>query len=405
MFENAYSPMPQTLPAHASLFTGLEPRLHGSLTNMIEVPESLTTLAEVLRDTGYRTGAFIGALVLSFQTGIAQGFEKFDQFGRSKRGQVKKSNRRSAREVTDAALRWARSLDTEGPFMLWAHYYDPHVPLDAPADALRQVPVGRVRSWVEARRQGLAGSGLELDEIVDYWHGYAAEIRSMDAEIGRLLAGLDRRGLLEDTVVVVTADHGEGLYEHRERGHSFTVYNELVRVPLLIADPARDQAGRRIETHVSLVDLFPTALQLCLDRDWEGMLSGRDLTPLLSGSGGLPERPVFFERPHHGRWKFEAKLREEPEIPREWGVMAGVVDRGAKLIRGPGGTLELFLLDTDPSELANLAAQDGERAAELAALLEEWIERHPVPAPGSATEVSQEQIERLRELGYVGDGG
>jgi arylsulfatase A-like enzyme len=402
LFEHVRAPMPLTLPSHAALFTGLEPRLHGALDNRFVLPEHVTTLAEVLGAAGFATGGFIGALVLSYQSGIAQGFDAFDQGGAPRAGRVKTSEKRGARAVTDAALRWARDLDAQRPFFLWAHYYDPHVPLEPPAWARERVSEAAIEAWVDSLGSRLAGRDRE--EVLTTWRDYAAEIVYADAEVGRLLDGLARLGLMADTAVILAADHGEGLFEHGERGHQFNVYEELVRVPLVVCEPLAPAAiGRRVALPVTLADAFPTALHLALGRPASGKLSGRDLVPLLRDGAGLDATPLFVERPHLPRHKIRSVNQEKPEVEREWGVLAGVVHGGYKLIENPGGTIELYDLTRDPAELDDLAQAEPERAALLQALLRDWLERHPTPPPGTTREVSAEQLEALRALGYLGD--
>lgn len=399
IFENAYAPMPQTLPAHATLFTGLNPRQHGALENAYMLPARVDTMAELLQAEGFRTGAFVAALVLSPFTGIGQGFEEYDIPSEARYGKIKKVVRRPAEDVTEAALGWARKLDPSRRFLLWAHYYDPHEPFNPPGHARVQVPRSAVAAWVQTRGSKIQHTRLTTDELVDYWHGYAAEMRSMDEQIGRLLEGLSDLGLLEDTYVVLVGDHGEGLYEHGERGHGVNLYEELMRVPFVVWDPDGEFAGGRIRTPVTLADAFPTIMELALGRPFEGPVSGSSLAASLRAGSEPESRPIFVERPHFSR----ERLRSGKKTPERhlWGVMVAVIEGGYKLIRRPARPDVLFDLERDPQELTDVAPQETERIHELRSLLDDWVFRHPTPEPGVKPETPQEQIEALKALGYI----
>lgn len=402
VFEAAFAPMPQTLPSHATLFTGLEPRNHGALWNFVKLEDEVVTLAEYLSAEGYETGAFIASAILDESTGIAQGFATFDSPMQEQYESIQDVVRRPADHVTDAALGWAAQQDGSEPYFMWAHYYDPHDPFVPPESSMQAVSRARVRSWVEGRSEEFAGASETLDEIVDWWHGYASEIHFMDAEIGRLLAGLERHGLLEDTVVILVADHGEGLYEHGERGHGVNVYDELMRVPLIVADPTGAFANRRFSVPVSLQDVLPTAVELVTGRHFEPGADGESLAPRLeSGEEGVGD-VIFMERPHYPmadlKWRMGKRWRNGM-----WGVLAAVLDGDHKLIRGPSGEVQLYDLASDPAESRDLFAQGPAWGQRLGELLDLWQADHPASIPIEAPVVSEERMEALRALGYAGE--
>ncbi len=234
-FENAVTHAPVTLPAHASLFTGLLPIHHGARYNgEFRLREGVPTLAEELRDAGYETAAFVSSFVLDRRFGLARGFDTYDDAveGRLVRRGVVSRNERTARDVTDAALRFLGDRKPGKPVFLWVHYYDPHAPY---------VPLA------EPDQPGAAAA-------------YAGEIADVDREIGRLLAApsIDARR----SVVVVTADHGEGLGEHDERTHGLFLYDSTMRIPMLVRLPGGSLAGRRESGLVALSDVRPTLLSL-----------------------------------------------------------------------------------------------------------------------------------------------
>jgi len=408
VFEHAYAPMPQTLPSHATLFTGLEPRLHGTLLNSRRLPEHVATLAEVLADDGYQTAAFTGAAVVGPATGIEQGFQHFDGLTWNHK-EDERMVRRSAAEVTDAALAWAKRARRGQPYFLWVHYYDAHHPFDEhEAHVRQQVPRASVEAWLRSRRDAFpaADLGVGFDELVDHWHGYACEMRAMDREIGRLWRGLAELERLEHAWIVIAGDHGEGLWEHGERGHGVNVYEELMRVPLIFADTDGRLAGRRTAVPVALQDVFPTVLELVRGRPLDRPVSGRSLAPLILGTGELEERPVFVERPHFPPRRLKEKDQNDP-VELTWGVMVAVIQGGWKCIAQPDAGFVLHDLASDPEETSDCSTREPERARALEALIAEWLERHPAPPPGKlprGSEVSPEQLEALRALGYAGDG-
>lgn len=404
LFENAYAPIPQTLPTHATLFSGLDPRLHGALENSHVLPDAIETLAEVFRAAGFQTGAFIGAQVLSPWTGIHQGFDVFDEPAQGKQRANERTVSRPARRVTDAALGWADTLTVDGSFLLWAHYYDPHDPHKAPKAAKRRVDRAEVLAWQRARpREIRHGARVSRKDVIDYWHGYATEIRGMDEEIGRLLEELEVRRLMQGTTVVVVGDHGEGLYEHGLRGHGLRLYEEQVRIPFLIARPDERRPGHRVTTPVTAADVMPTMLDVVLRQPTQRVLTGRSLAPLLDGDGVIDERPVFVERPHYSRKRLRQRAGRFAGTHFRYGTSAGLIEGGFKLIREPGSADVLYDLGQDPEEIQDLARSEPEKLAALAVRLDEWLAEHPVADPGTERVVNPEQLEALRALGYLGE--
>jgi arylsulfatase A-like enzyme len=231
VFDEATTAAPLTLPAHTSLFTGLVPPHHGVRDNAdTALAESHTTLAEVLRARGFRTGAFVGSVVLDPDRGLAQGFEQYSGV-RQPGGNAPLVRRRPGDAVMNDAIAW---LDRVGgsPFFLWAHLYDAHRPYDPP-EPYRSI----------------------------YGHNlYVGGIAFADSQVGRLLEALEQRHLLDRTVVIVAADHGESLGDHGERDHGIFVYQDVIRVPLIMRAPGVRPA--RIGAVVRLTDVMPTILDL-----------------------------------------------------------------------------------------------------------------------------------------------
>lgn len=230
-FTRTYSPAPITLPSHSSMMTGLRPPAHGVRNNGSYVlGDDAQTLAERLQAEGYETAAFVSAAVLERKFGLGQGFDHYDDATSGGEGAFYAE--RSARETNQRVLAWADARgDATRPSFLWVHYFDPHAPYAAPAEFADRFP--------EAP--------------------YTAEVAATDAALGELFEGLDQRGLLSETVVAVTADHGESLGEHGEDTHALTLYDATQHVPFLLAGPdiPRGEVSERL---ASLIDLAPTLL-------------------------------------------------------------------------------------------------------------------------------------------------
>jgi arylsulfatase A-like enzyme/Tfp pilus assembly protein PilF len=355
-YARALTASPLTLPAHATLLTGLEPPRHGLRDNgLAALPEGLPTLSEVFAAAGYATAAVVGSAVLDHRFGLDRGFAVYDDALTAElRGEYGYPER-DAVAVTDAALAWAADRDGVSPWFLWVHYYDPHSPyLD---------------------------HGLGVDApLADR---YAAEIAHTDAQIGRLLAGLP--GDAERRLVAVVGDHGEMLGEHGERAHGLLLYRASLEVPLILAGPGIEP-GRVVESTVATRGLGGTLLGLA------GLAAPGGLAPGLPELLGLPEsddavepeRPVYSET-----WL--------PATAYGWSPMLAVSRGDWRYVQAPRP--ELFDFAQDPAESRNLVTERPEIVAELRAALASFAPATPTTAesPPDAAEFQ----ERLRALGYL----
>jgi arylsulfatase A-like enzyme/tetratricopeptide (TPR) repeat protein len=356
-FTQAVCQAPTTLPSHASIFTGLYPSAHGVRDNgRFRLSDEATTLAEVLRAAGYRTGAFVGAFPVAAQFGLAQGFEVFsDEMPRfSFRGRTAMPER-PASEVTARAIEWLKSGGS-GPFFAWVHYFDPHWPYEPPE------PYATLYSD----------------------HPYEGEIAFVDAEIGRLVAALEDAGLADQTLVVAMSDHGEGLGEHLEFSHSVLVYDGTIRIPLVIGPAAPGAAGGAIVTsQTRSIDVMPTALDLL------GVAAPEKLdgVSLLAGGVVAPASRLSYLETYTPWYGFQ------------WSPLRGLRSDGWKYIEAPRS--ELYDLQADPREGTNLLDRDaGRRSDWRRALAEIGAER----GASTETDMDAETVEKLRSLGYVGMG-
>jgi arylsulfatase A-like enzyme len=314
LFEHAVTPVPCTLPAHCSLLTGLDPPRHAVRTNgEFRLGGEFVTLGEILRARGYATAAFVATYVLEAQFGLAQGFDHYDDTlpGRETRQAVA----RRAEHVTDAALAWLAEhaeRRPEQPYFAWIHYFDAHQPYEPPA--------------------GFAA------EFAD--SPYDGEIAYIDEQLGRLLNDLEARGRKGRALIVLAADHGEGLGEHFESDHSRLIYDSTMRVPLIVSCPQLWGAPCRIDdVTVGLIDLMPTVLSL-LGVEAPGALDGLDLTRAAIGR----DRALYIET-------------LAPLVHYGWSSLQGLRTVDAKYILAP--TPELFDLGRDPGELCNLLEPAG----------------------------------------------
>jgi arylsulfatase A-like enzyme/Flp pilus assembly protein TadD len=347
-FSRAYSSIPLTLPAHAALMTGTPPPVHGVRDNGgFFLGDDRTTLAEVLRASGRATAAFVAAFVLNHHWGIAQGFDHYDDaFGPDDPAAAADLHRqRDGAEVADRAIAWLDG-NRGRPFFAWLHFYDAHWPYE---------PKGELaRTFASAP--------------------YDGEIAYADAQLGRVLDHLRDLGVYENTLIVVTADHGEGLGEHGEPDHGIFAYDSTLHVPLVVRLPGATRRGV-VDDTARDIDVMPTILD-ALGLETPAGVAG---TSLLRPA----ERPAyaesFYVRFHYG-WHEVTALREG-----RW-----------KLVDLPRA--ELYDLESDPGELDNVADVHPERVAEMRAALRERASASP-PRPQA---IDPEALARLQALGYVG---
>ena len=361
LFERAISPVPLTLPAHSTIFTGTIPPTHGVRDNGGYVLDPRhETLATVLgRRGGWATGAFVGAYVLDGKWGLDQGFDKYyDNFDLSKFKSFSLADvSRRGSEVVDAALPWLEQHAGER-FFAWLHFYDPHTPYDAP----------------EPFKTGFAE------------RPYLGEIAYMDDQIGRVFRWLQGRGLWDRTIIVAMGDHGESLNEHREGTHGLFIYDATLRVPLLVRTPFAGLKPRRVSSVVRAEDVMPTLLDL-LKVPAPAAVQGRSLVPLMAGRAEDLNLDAYSESLY-------------PRFHYGWSELKTLRAGRYKYIDAPRP--ELYDMEQDPGETANI--YDQRRA--LADRLAGELRRVEAASGGQATSrpapIDAETRERLAALGYIG---
>ena len=352
-FVHAWSHAPMTLPAHASILTGLLPPHHGVRNNgSYRLAAGPSTLGERLQASGYRTGAFVGAFVLDTRFGLNRGFDEYDD--RYSTGVASVNfhfTERPADQVLRVATDWI--LDPRAaarrPWFAWVHLFDPHAPYQSPpAFARDRTP-------------------------------YDAEVAWTDSALGGALDELRRAGHLDRTLIVVTADHGESLGDHGETTHGLFAYDSTQRVPLVFW--ASGLPARSISSPGAHVDIMPTVLDLIGVEPPTG-IDGRSFRAAIEGAQFDESPPIYFEA-------------LDANLTRGWAPLRGVVDRMWKYIDLPAP--ELYDLAGDPEERTNLVGRQPERVRELQRRLEQWASA-PAPPHGHMDPATSE---KLRALGYV----
>ena len=357
LFEQAMAAVPLTLPSHTSLFTGQYPATHGVRHNAVFIlGKEAETLAERFSESGYHTGAVIGAAVLDPDFGLDQGFDSYDHDLPQERASAAGFYERPAKDVTDHALAW---LDkTDGPFFLWVHYYDVHASYNPPEPFKTRFKT----------------------------HPYDGEVANVDQELGRLLATLEREKRLANTIVAVTADHGEGLGEHGEGSHTYFVYDSDLHVPLIFAGPGVP-AGKRVSTVAPNTGIANTLLALAGAPPLSKADVG-DLAPLWRQDAAANPPGAAYAESLAGQLDFG------------WAPLNAIRTDHYHYIRAPRP--ELYDVAADPHQLKNLlpsqnpdllaAVKDGE--THIDALVSAGAALNPVA-------VDAETRKRIEALGYV----
>ncbi len=352
LFTRALTPVPLTLPAHATLLTGLDPNQHGLRDNgQGALAPAIPTLAELLRGSGYATVAVVGSRVLDRRFGLGRGFDLYDDRMTAERTGEFGYPERPASAVVDAALAAGAAVDSSQPLFLWVHFYDAHSPYDGPGDSPR-------------RR-------------------YQGEVEAIDREMGRLLDSLRpgaARRLRRPRVVAVVGDHGESFGEHGETEHGYLLHTSTLAVPLVLAGPGVPPAQRRTEA-VGIRRLAATLARLA------GVDAAKLGGPALELTGPTASTAVA--------------IYHETEFPAStfgWSPLAAVTVGTWRFVSGPRPAL--YDLAADPGELANRLRQSPERARGLKKELERLVQRARLAPPAPAP-LDDELRRQLESLGYL----
>jgi arylsulfatase A-like enzyme len=402
LFRHAYATSSWTSPSVASIFTSRYPLQHSVTTWDSKLPEAERTLAEELGGRGYINLGFTANLRLTTELGWSRGFRTWGIYP-----SVTKLPANRLRRIALRSLDAVRSTPSTAPVFLYLQYMEPHSPYDPPMEYARRF--GRADTGIDPRRAnerwtplGFEWKDIAPGEIELLASLYDAEVAYVDHELARMFAGLEARGLFRDAIVVVTADHGEQLGEHKLMGHGVSLFNQELHVPLLVVGRGVP-AGRVVEDNVSLVDLAPTVLALA-GVPGDARFEGRSLAPLLSKSG--PTVDVFAEL---ARTSTDTDMDGRQHTAAIVRGMEKLVLLAPPWVAALGRSGALYDLATDPGEtrpvvlLGGPSSPEGTRAEELAAALLEL--QHRLAKAGVTTPehhpLEDEQRRRLRALGYA----
>jgi choline-sulfatase len=362
LFARAYTHTPLTLPSHTALLTGLLPAVTGVRDNVGYALDTarvasgdLPYLPLILKQHGYATGGAVSAYVLQGRTGLATGFDFYEDSIEFRTGTGLGGLQRPGTETLRLALPWLRAAAAppERPFFLFFHIYEPHTPYDPPEPYASRYPLK-----------------------------YDGEIATADAIVGQLLAELERLGVYDRAIVVLLSDHGEGLGDHGEDEHGVLLYNEAIHVPLLLKLPHRQLAGRTAAAPAALTDVAPTLLGL-LGLPVPARMRGASLLGLDDRrEDRLEDRRVYAETFY-------------PRLHFGWSDLASLVGRRYHYIEGPDP--EIYDLDQDPRETRNLMRDQRRVYADMRRELAGYDRRLAPPAA-----VDAETRSAMAALGYVG---
>jgi len=389
-FEMAIAQAAVTPVSHASILSGLYPQRHGlrviHAQTGYRLPDTVPTLATILKESGWNTAAFLSSFTVSEHFGLQRGFDVFDTGLSAAPSRLIApdekgfwnwdvgSNQRRSDETTDKALAWLQGA--REPFFLWVHYWDPHDPFVAPPiEVMKRFPPPD--GDTDRKRIAL----------------YDAEIYFVDLNLRRLLEALEASGNAEHTMVVLTADHGQGLGEHGWWAHRL-LYQEQIHIPLIVKVPG-GQSGATVKQLVRSVDIFPTVLQT-LGLEIPPGIDGEDLLELVGGNAAKPRRAYADAL---NLYDLNSRLVQKRRPNDD--LLYSLIEYPWKLIYRSlhPDESELYDLESDPDEAVNLYASESERAKRLVGDLRElggFVSR-----PFGTGEGDRDALERLRALGYV----
>lgn len=352
IFDRAFAHNPSTLPSHTNILLGTTPLYHGVHDNSkFRVSEDFLTLAEYLKSEGYRTAAFIGAFALDSRFGLSQGFDVYDDSYPSKSSTAFVSPERKAEKVIHSALDWVEKQDSV--WFAWVHLWDPHTPYFPPEPFKSQFK----------------------DDP------YSGEVAYVDSELGKIFDYLENNDLVDNTLIILTGDHGESLSEHGELTHTYFAYNSTLWVPLIIAGPGIDAC--RVDEFVSHIDIFPTLCDI-LGMETPSFLQGVSVLPLMEGKK-IEKRAIYFES-------------LGPYYNQGWAPLRGFIEGREKFIDSP--LSEFYDLQDDFDEEKNLVQKINlDKYQKKLRKIEEGFSS---PQKAQARQrIDREAQEKLRSLGYI----
>jgi arylsulfatase A-like enzyme len=416
VFKEAYTALPKTLPSMCSFLTGLYPRTHGVLEMGIPLRENQDTLAEILKLRGYATAAFIANYVLSEEiSGLHQGFDNYFAGFPLKKEAISISGsfnplvEKRADTLTESMIYWLENNLTN-KFFIWAHYMDPHAAYDPPppynkmySELNKVLPDFKIRPELIHYQAKIKGK----EDFLYYLSQYYGEVSFCDEQIGRLLEFLHDKDLYDNTLIIITADHGESFGEHKRFfSHGHNLYQENIRIPFIFSLPAVIDGGKEIDSPVISIDMMPTILHL-MKIEPKSTIQGENLLPLIRGDKKKRDNPILVQAYGGAGWSI---------IKNNWKLI--------HLIKGR--SYQLFELSKDPNEQHDLGQKNISKMTQLRKLLKTNVNSFPnntiikssrlkqlknsialriwgkkkVPID-QREDLSQEVKQRLKALGYI----
>jgi arylsulfatase A-like enzyme len=401
-FTTALSTTSWTLPSHISMLTGRYLLSHGVMTEMDRLPDAIPTLAEVLQRGGVATGAVVSAPLLDPTYGFARGFDDFDRSTAPRKGPFDSLRAEPANEGTALALRWLHQR-AGGRFFLFLHYWDVHYDYIPPPPYDRMFDpdyTGTVtgEGFYHNRAINRGMRRRDLDHLIALYDG---ELRWVDDHIARVAAALEELGIAERTAIIVTSDHGDEFFEHGHKGHTRTLYREVVDIPLIIRAPGV-RPGHVVDAPVSLVDVMPTALEL-MGMSVPTGIEGRSLLALLTG-GKIARSEALYgwlcQENRHGNCQAMQYSRDGTLIHR---FQPNARDATFRYGFQPMG-VEFYEPDDWKQEDDRAASSTWPRGDQLSRLSEnlnsQWSSYQQLNGQQGSVKVDEETRKRLRALGY-----
>jgi arylsulfatase A-like enzyme/Flp pilus assembly protein TadD len=361
LFQNAITQAPLTFPSHTTMFTSTYPQQSNAWDNgSYRLASSEVTLAQILQDKGYATGAFVSTVVLDAKYGLNRGFQTYDDaIGKNQGDRVIKfmDDERTADQTAPLAIKWLKD-NKDKKFFLWVHFYDPHGIYNPPSP------------YKEMYKNDL----------------YSGEVSFADHYVGKVLSTLKELGLKDKTLIVFAGDHGEGLGEHGETGHGIFVYDETLKVPLIFSYPKLIAQDRVVKEQVRLIDIMPTILDLVnIKKNKE--IQGQSLAGILKGEEKPQDRTAF-------------SVTRYAQIHFNWSEMQSWRTKDWKYIKSTEP--ELYNISKDPDELVNLIDKRKDIAKSMEKDLDEFFKKTAAPEKKeNKIEVDEQTKKQLMSLGYV----
>ncbi|MFT7669144.1 MAG: arylsulfatase A-like enzyme [Planctomycetota bacterium] len=410
-FRNALSTTSWTLPSHASMLTGLLGPTHGLVDNGMSLSPDNLTLAELLGRAGYETAGFYGGPYLHPTFGLGQGFDIYRSCMTTTpdaadddliRGGASHPDGPSHHDITGPRTRdeirgWAEARTQESPYFLFIHFWDVHYDYSAPKEYEAM--------FVDPNYEGEADGRLMTNDAInnkmspaDLAHVkalYDAEIRFTDSIIEEILSDLQERGMLENTAIVLTADHGEEFFDHGAKGHNKSLFDEVLRVPLIVVWPEEIKSARVLEDQVQIVDLMPTMASFA-GISKKLAVQGSDLSPLLAGES-MGAREALSGLFIDGQSLRALRSNKRKVIRPDDEAQAVYVD----LTKNPTEAFEGFI--TPNTGHSQSLRQQGEAELRSAVQRTNKMREALNMRPPGALEVSPEMLQQLKDLGYIGE--